>query len=81
MRDRAVPAIDRLSSQAENAARRGMDAVRETSAQLRERATRVSDSTVGYIQEQPVRSMLIAAAAGAALMALLSLLGRSRDTR
>ncbi len=82
VRDQAGPLIDRLSSQAESAARRGVDAVRDTSAQLREKAQRVSDSTVGYIKDEPVKAMLIAAATGAALMALVSLMGgRSRTER
>ncbi len=51
-------------------ARRGVDAVRDGSQQLRERALRVSDSTVGYIKDEPVKSVLIAAVAGAALFAL-----------
>ena len=81
VREQASPMIDRLSSQAEIAARRGIDAVRDTSAQLRERANQATDSTIGYIQAKPIKSMLIAAAAGAALMALLGLTSRSRDAR
>jgi ElaB/YqjD/DUF883 family membrane-anchored ribosome-binding protein len=81
VRDQAAPMIDRLSSQAEIAARRGIDAVRDTSAKVRERAQQVSDSTVGYIQDKPMKSVLIAAAAGAALMALLSLMNRPRSVR
>ena len=77
-RDQAVPLINRLSSQAETAARRGVEAVRDTSAQLRERAMKASDNTVGYIKDEPVKAMLIAAATGAALMALVSLVTRSR---
>lgn len=78
-REHTVPLINRLSSQAETAARRGVDAVRETSAQLRERALKASDTTVAYIKDEPVKSMLIAAATGAALMALVSLISsRSR---
>ena len=75
--DKAVPLINRLSSQAEAAARTGIDAVRDTSAQLREKAMKASDSTVGYIKDEPVKAMLIAAATGAALMALVSLMTRS----
>ena len=77
-RDQAAPLLDRMSSQAEAAARRSLEAVRETSAQLRERAMKASDTTVGYIKDEPVKAMLIAAATGAALMALVSLMGRSR---
>ncbi|HWH80628.1 MAG TPA: hypothetical protein VNU71_00160 [Burkholderiaceae bacterium] len=77
-REQAAPLIERLTSQAGAAAQRGADAVRETSAQLRERALRAQDTTVGYIKDEPVKAMLIAAATGAALMALVSLMSRSR---
>ena len=76
-RDQAVPLINRLSSQAESAARRGAEVVKETSAQLRDKAVRAQDTTVGYIKDEPVKAMLIAAATGAALMALISLASRS----
>jgi ElaB/YqjD/DUF883 family membrane-anchored ribosome-binding protein len=77
-REHAVPLINRLSTQAETAARRGVDAVRDTGTQVRERALKASDSTVAYIKDEPVKAMLIAAATGAALMALIGLLSRSR---
>lgn len=77
-REHAAPMIDRLSSQAEAAARRSADALRETTAQLRDKALRAQDSTVGYIRDEPVKAMLIAAATGAVLMALIGLMGRSR---
>lgn len=77
-RDGAAPLLNRLQSQAEAAARRGVDAVRDTSAQLRDQAVKASDATVGYIRDEPMKAMLIAAATGAALMALVSLMSRSR---
>lgn len=76
-REQAAPLINRLSSQAEAAARRGADAVKETSAQLRDKALKAQDSTVSYIKDEPMKAMLIAAATGAALMALVSLASRS----
>lgn len=76
--DRAKPVIDRLAKQAETLARRGIDSARDSSQQLRDRAARATDSTVNYIKDEPVKAMLIAAATGAALMALVSLLSRSR---
>ena len=78
-RDTAVPLINRLSSQAETVARRGVEAVRDTGVQVREKALKASDSTVSYIKDEPVKAMLIAAATGAALMALIGLLSRSRS--
>jgi len=75
----AKPMMERLAKDAESIARRGLDSARETSRHLRERASQATDSTVNYIKDEPVKSMLIAAAAGAALVTLISLLSRSRQ--
>lgn len=79
IRQKASPALSRATEQASAYAQRGLDSVREASQQLRDRAARASDSTVGYVRDEPVKAMLIAAATGAALMALMSLLGSSRS--
>ena len=44
--------------------------------QVRDSANMVSDRTITYIRDEPVKSMLIAAATGAALVALARLMGR-----
>lgn len=77
--DRAVPALDRGSEKLAALAQRGLDTVRESSQHLREKALHASDSTVGYVRDEPVKAMLIAAATGAVLMALIGLLTRSRE--
>ncbi len=77
LRQQAAPLLDRATAQANALAQRGVDSVRDSAQQLRERALRASDSTVNYIKDEPVKAMLIAAATGAGLMALLSLLTRS----
>ncbi|HJV60177.1 MAG TPA: hypothetical protein VJ743_04480 [Albitalea sp.] len=79
VKDQATPVLNRVAAKAEELARRSADAMRESSEQIKERALRASDMTVGYIKDEPVKSILIAAAAGAALMALVSLLARNRD--
>lgn len=79
MRQQAAPLLNRATQQINALAQQGMDTVRDTSQQLRDQAIRATDSTVSYIKEEPVKAMLIAAATGAALMALLSLMSRSRD--
>jgi len=79
VRSQAAPLLNKVSSQAEAAARRGMEAVRDTSQQLKERAQQAQDMTVAYVKDEPIKAMLIAAATGALLMGLISLLGRSRD--
>ncbi|NVO06801.1 MAG: hypothetical protein HXX19_13115 [Rhodoferax sp.] len=55
---------------------RGVDRARATTHQVRDSALRASEGTVNYIRHDPVKSVLIAAATGAALMALVSLLTR-----
>lgn len=78
VRDQAVPAIDRITARASAGAKRGFDAVRKGSQQLRDTATRTTESTIAYVKVEPVKSVLLAAAAGALLMGLVSLIGRSR---
>lgn len=79
LRKQTTPVLERASEQVSALAHRGLDSVRETSHQLRLKAEHASDSTVGYIRQEPVKAVLIAAATGAALMALVSLVARSRD--
>jgi len=48
---------------------------------VRESAYMASDKTVAYIREEPVKSMLIAAATGAALMAVARAISQPRESR
>lgn len=73
--DNVIKATQRVSDMAH----RGMDSVRERSHQLRVKADRASENTVSFIRQEPVKSVLIAAATGAVLVALASLVSRSRD--
>ena len=70
--DLAIKSTQRVASDA-------LDSVRDTSRQLRDKAQQASDSTVCYIRDDPVKSVLIAAATGAALMALISFVSHSRN--
>ena len=79
LRSQAAPLVNRVSAKAEDAAKRGLEVMRDSSQQLREKAQLASETTVAYVKDEPVKSMLIAAATGALLMGLVSLLGRSRD--
>ncbi len=79
LRAQAAPLLARATEQAGALAQRGVDSVRDTSLRLRERAHQASDRTLDYIRAEPVKATLIAAATGAALMALVALLSRSRE--
>jgi len=63
----------------ERAARRSIDRLADSMDDMRYQVSRVSDRTIGYVQDQPVRSALMAVAAGALIFGLVRLLStRSR---
>lgn len=80
-RRQAAPLLNAAGEQASAIARRGVDALRETSQSLRDSAAQVTDRATLYVKDEPLKAMLIAAATGAALMALIGLLTRSHDRR
>ncbi len=59
----------------------GTQALRQGSRLLRDSARSASSQTQDYIQREPLKAVLIAAASGAALVALWSLLARSGSRR
>lgn len=79
--DQAEPLLDRASEQAKALLHSGAESVRDTSRQLREKAIQASHCTVNYVKDEPVKAVLIAAATGAVLMALISLVSHARDRR
>jgi ElaB/YqjD/DUF883 family membrane-anchored ribosome-binding protein len=74
----ASSAFSRAAAQMEELTRRGMDRAKEVSTQARDQANRAGDRAVGYIQDEPVKSVLIAVAAGAAVAMLAAWFARSR---
>ena len=52
---------------------------RDVAEQMRQRALQASDKAAAYARDEPMKSLLIAAAAGALLMGLVSLIVRSDD--
>ena len=46
---------------------------------LKSKGPQASDLAVGYAKEEPIKALLIAAAAGALLMGLVSMMARSND--
>lgn len=65
------PAFEALATKAQDTLRRGLDAASQTGAQAQESVQRYADATGKYIAQQPVKSVLIAAGAGALLAGLL----------
>ena len=74
----AEQAMDGLAREAQHLAQRSSDLLHQRSAQLQKQAAHARDATLGYIQHEPVKAVLFAAAAGAALVMLGSLLGRGK---
>ena len=52
---------------------------RDAAKRLRLRVAQASDRALAYVKDEPVKTLLIAAAAGALLMGLLTLMARSED--
>jgi ElaB/YqjD/DUF883 family membrane-anchored ribosome-binding protein len=65
------PMISRVTERARGYAHDGYDAARQAASDLRDRGARAVDSTRGYVRDEPVKSLLIAAAVGAAVIALV----------
>ena len=80
LRDKAPGAIGRAAARLDDLQRRGVDAARKVGTKVQDQAVKTGERTVGYIKDEPMKSVLIAAAAGAALAALIGMASRSRST-
>ncbi|MCB2006215.1 MAG: hypothetical protein KDH93_14450 [Rhodoferax sp.] len=77
LREQASPRYEDAAERTQALADHGLQTMRETSRRLRESAHQVTDGTRQYVRAEPVKSVLIAAATGALLMGVASLLARS----
>jgi len=75
---RLDPLVGRISATARDLARQSLDMASHAGARAQQSLNRYADATSGYIAEQPLRAVLIAAAAGAGLALLLGA-SRKRD--
>lgn len=76
--DQVAQSADHTIKSTHRVANEALDSLHDASRQLHHRAQHASDSTAAYIRHEPVKSVLIGAAAGAVLMALLGMASRSR---
>jgi len=74
----AAHLLNRAADHAGEIAQRSLDAVRDSGRHLRDRAHHAGAETRTWVRDEPVKSLLIAAATGAVLTLLIGLLGRSR---
>ncbi len=70
--DTLEPQLDRLSNKAKAMANQGMDMAVHAKEKAERSLTHYSDATSRYVSEKPVQSVVMAAAAGAALAWLIS---------
>ena len=75
--DNSQHAANNAISGVSHALDHGVERAREASMHLRDSAHRMTQDTSNVIRHDPVKSVLIAAATGAALMAMVSLLTRT----
>lgn len=74
----ASQTLQRALERTQQLCRHTLDAARDGSQHLRRKVERATDASAEYIRDEPIKSVLMAAAAGAALVALGSLFARSR---
>jgi len=79
LHEKAAPALSAAASKIEQMAKGSYDSVLHGYASAKERAVKTSDDTVAYIKDEPVKSVMIAAATGAAVAAVMMYLMRSKD--
>ena len=73
LRGSVDPMVDMLATKAQKLARQSMDMAAEAKDRAQQSLGRAADVTQRYVSEQPVRSVLIAAAVGAGIALLVSL--------
>ncbi|MDZ7938956.1 MAG: hypothetical protein U5M53_12015 [Rhodoferax sp.] len=79
--DGVIPFMSDAVDQADALMHRGGEALRHTGQNLQKRATHASEVASDYVRHEPLKSLLMAAATGAVLMGLASLLSRSHTPR
>lgn len=78
--EHARRSLEEVRASAEDLAARGSDAIRSSTARARDAIHHRTDQAAHYIQEQPLKALLMAAAAGAAIAMLAGLLSKSHHT-
>jgi ElaB/YqjD/DUF883 family membrane-anchored ribosome-binding protein len=73
----SAPLLKQAGESASRLAQRGLEVLHDSSQSLRDSARNARDSTSSYVQAKPLQALLIAGAAGAVVMGLISLLSRN----
>ena len=73
------PLVEMLASRAQKLARQSLDMAAEAKEKAQQSLSRYASATTSYVSEQPMRSVLIAAAVGAAVALLVASSRQRRD--
>ena len=76
LKDAAAEEAHRLGDVAKDFMRSNVSTIKDLGASLKEEAALASDRTQAFVREDPVKAVLIAAAGGAAIAALIMLASR-----
>jgi len=71
-----MPRVHNVADQAEALMQRGVDAVVQGSHSVQQSGQHAQQVSLDYIRREPVKSVLMAAAVGAAIMGLVNLMAR-----
>jgi ElaB/YqjD/DUF883 family membrane-anchored ribosome-binding protein len=76
--EHARRSLEEARAGAEDLSAQGSEAVQKGAAQAREAFSQTADQAVHYVQEQPLKALMMAAAAGAAIAMLAGAIGKHR---
>ncbi len=71
--------VDEVLASAEALTTQGTEAIKDTAEQAREVITQKTDEAAEFVQAQPLKALLIAAAAGAAIALLAGALSKQQS--
>jgi len=77
LRQDVDPLVEQITARAQELANRGIEYASDAKYKAQQRLSQYADATGRYVADQPVRSVLIAAATGAAIAALILIATRN----
>ena len=80
LHDQAKPAVERVVARGQELAKNAIAGTREAGVRAKKAVSGYADACESYVSEQPMKSIAIAAAAGATIAALI-LLSRNRSSQ
>lgn len=80
LHDQAKPTVDRLVARGQEMASSAIEGTKEVGARAKKAVSGYANACETYVSEQPLKSVAIAAAAGATIAALI-LMSRNRGSR